>query len=571
MSPVSVQLADPEWYSHYGFDRDPFAEGGVHGLFYPGGARQETVEQLQHLARYSDCVLLVTGGAGAGKTATRQHFVAQAGADIRCCVVEAALLDGPEQWLRRVLAGFALRPAGRPELDSDILQLAEFCAARTAAGTRCWLVIDDAQDLHEDVMAILAQVLGATGRNLRVAFFAEPRWRDVLQVALPPGLALHTLELQPFDAGETYAYIHYRLNTAGLDGEPPFSAEELQRITRESGGVPARINAAARTVLVDAARAAEQPLRALPLWHFAVIAATLGALLLLYLWGAIEPGDAPTERPTPAPAVAARADTRSAEDGSVPTLQIAPVPEAADGAVDKPPQAPEDETQKVTPGIELAGASAVAAVMDPASALPPADADDLEMPAALGSTATASRASDEKQRNEETPTAPPANHTLAKATPADAGAATTAPLRAEPVPAATPKGGSSAAQAASPPAQAGTSAEFVYRPEGRAGGAVTEDERYLLGLDPGHFVLQIMGSDDGARVRAFAARSAVPLRLYRKLNNGREWYSLVHGEYASRDAAEKALSALPERLRDSRPWVRRLDTVQKEIRAARAI
>ena len=45
---------DDDWYGQYGFDRDPFAEGGVQGLFYPGGARQETVEQLQHLARFSD-------------------------------------------------------------------------------------------------------------------------------------------------------------------------------------------------------------------------------------------------------------------------------------------------------------------------------------------------------------------------------------------------------------------------------------------------------------------------------------------------------------------------------------
>ena len=40
-----------DWYEFYGLDRDPFAEGGMYGLFYPGGARQEMVEQLLHLAR----------------------------------------------------------------------------------------------------------------------------------------------------------------------------------------------------------------------------------------------------------------------------------------------------------------------------------------------------------------------------------------------------------------------------------------------------------------------------------------------------------------------------------------
>ena len=52
-----------DWYLHYGLDRDPFAEAGVQGLFYPGGARQESIEQLQHLARFGDCVLLVMRSA----------------------------------------------------------------------------------------------------------------------------------------------------------------------------------------------------------------------------------------------------------------------------------------------------------------------------------------------------------------------------------------------------------------------------------------------------------------------------------------------------------------------------
>ena len=55
------------------------------------------------------------------------------------------------------------------------------------------------------------------------------------------------------------------------------------------------------------------------------------------------------------------------------------------------------------------------------------------------------------------------------------------------------------------------------------------------------------------------------------MNNGRDWYSVVYGNYASRAAAEKAQNNLPRGLAGSEPWVRRLDAVQKEIRAARAL
>ena len=119
---------------------------------------------------------------------------------------------------------------------------------------------------------------------------------------------------------------------------------------------------------------------------------------------------------------------------------------------------------------------------------------------------------------------------------------------------------------AAPPA-----AEYVYRGGNRAGGALTADEQFLAGQPSTNFVLQIMGSDDPARVRSFIARAGVSLRVYRKMNNGKEWYSVVYGNYATRAAAEKAQKNLPPGLASSKPWVRRLDAVQKEIRAARAL
>ncbi len=113
--------------------------------------------------------------------------------------------------------------------------------------------------------------------------------------------------------------------------------------------------------------------------------------------------------------------------------------------------------------------------------------------------------------------------------------------------------------------------DYVYKGGSRAGGAPTGDENYLLGLDPGNFVLQIMGSDDNARVKSFMTRAGVPLRVYRKQNGGKEWYSVVYGNYPSRAAAEKAQKNLPRGLAGAKPWVRRVDAVQKEIRAARAL
>ena len=568
--------SDDDWYRHYGLDRDPFDEGGVQGLFYPGGARQETVEQLQHLSRYSDCVLLVTGIAGMGKTATRRHFVAQSASDTRCCVLEAALLEGPEPWLRRVLAGFGLRPQARSGLEADLQQLVQFCADRLASGSQSWLVIDDAQHMHEDVLQFLPRLLQTVGRNLRLVLFAEPDWRESLQSVMPAGLPLHTIELQPLAQGETFAYIHYRLNTAGSTGESPFSGAELEQIHRNADGIPAEINAEARATLLGGLKVVQAPLNSLPMWHFGVIAATLLALLLLYAWTGMNDT---REAPVPIPGLAPVSELETAVNAE--NTEIAPVapvtPEA--GATETPaatasvpvgaPAAPPQQTvASATPASAPAVKDAPERAASPKPA-PPKPAPVAPKPAvaapAVAAASPASGLSEAEALEAELRAAMPPEGPLPDAVPVERPRATPS--------AATPAAPKAAAKPAVKPAPkpASPPAEYVYRGGNRAGGALTADEQYLVAQSPTHFVLQIMGSDDQTRVRTFIARAGVPLRVYRKMNNGRDWYSVVYGNYASRAAAEKAQNTLPRGLAGSKPWVRRLDAVQKEIRAARAL
>ena len=47
-----------------GLAREPFDNGTVAGLFYPGAGRQECAEQLQHLLRFRGHVLLFGGMEG---------------------------------------------------------------------------------------------------------------------------------------------------------------------------------------------------------------------------------------------------------------------------------------------------------------------------------------------------------------------------------------------------------------------------------------------------------------------------------------------------------------------------
>lgn len=519
-----------DWYEFYGLDGDPFAEGGMYGLFYPGGARQEMVEQLLHLARFSDSTLLICGPAGAGKTAMLRHFVAQSASDTRYCVIEAALLDSPERLLGRILGGFDIEFPAAVTLEDGLGRLEEFVAARHAQGLLSWIVLDDAQHLHADALMLLPRLLQQTGSSARLILFAEPQWQQTLQQALPETAQLHVLELAPFDRGESYAYIHYRLKTAGLEVEPPFNAGEFEEIHRQSAGLPGRINMLARKVLTDAVVEVEQPLSTLPLWHFGVVAATLLALLLLYMWGSLDEEAPP--RPTPRAGVVERgapevADPASIEPGGIVGDAVQAPSIVTANAIDT-----RDQT-----GLQSSGARA--------------EGDE---PAGRESVATAPS---------EVPAAGKPAGSVASAQPADAtvvspdSAVTGQEVPVVPVP-----------KAAEPARPAVAEKSFVYPDGKRAGGELSPDEKYLLGLDASHYLIQIMGSDDEAKVRAFAARQDLTLRQFRKLYNGAAWFALVHGDFSDRASAERTLEELPEGLRKARPWVRRADTVQAEIRQA---
>jgi type II secretory pathway predicted ATPase ExeA/septal ring-binding cell division protein DamX len=536
-------MAHEDWYLQYGLERDPFTDGGMQGLFYPGAGRQETVEQLQHLARFGDCVLLVTGPAGAGKSATLAQFVAQCPADVRCAVVDVALLEGPEQVLRRVLAGFGLPADGSGSLAQDLLRLERFCEQCRAEGLLGWLVFDDAQHLHPDALSLLGPLLARTGGRLRLVFFAEPAWQEALRAAIGTAAPVHAIALAALDPDETQAYIHYRMKTAGFELDPPLNAADLQRIHDQAGGLPGRIDVHARQTLIDVLRTVEQPLTALPLWHLGVVGATLLALALLWAFDAFDDSaDAP--RPGPAPV----ADGRAAPEPVI----LAQEPEVPASAAVAPNEAPLADTAPQDGGQSSSAAETATA---------PLDGDD---------AAAEEESSPEEEAPEEAvpEDSPPPNAAAAPAAgtePAGTGAPAAEVPPAPPVVESPP----SKEEPASPP-EAEPAPPDTPVSSAKPGASLSADEEYLLGLDGSLFVLQIMSSADASRVRRFAASQSLPLRQYRKLNDGRIWYALVHGEFRDRTAADQVARDISARMPGTQPWLRRLDAVQDEIRQARA-
>ena len=58
--------ADDDYLAHYRFEYDPFVGRGPEFRFF-AAKRQPVLAELEHLARYSKLMLVVTGPKGSGK------------------------------------------------------------------------------------------------------------------------------------------------------------------------------------------------------------------------------------------------------------------------------------------------------------------------------------------------------------------------------------------------------------------------------------------------------------------------------------------------------------------------
>jgi septal ring-binding cell division protein DamX len=88
---------------------------------------------------------------------------------------------------------------------------------------------------------------------------------------------------------------------------------------------------------------------------------------------------------------------------------------------------------------------------------------------------------------------------------------------------------------------------------------------WLAGRDPTHYTLQVLSHTNEASVRRYledhfadgeAGYFAFEL-------DGKTWYTVVYGDYASYTQATAAGEALSTRLQGSNPWVRKLAIIQK--------
>lgn len=554
----------PDYLARFGLQREPFAAAPDPTFFCADSALTQRLDMLQNLTEFGMLLLLVIGEPGVGKTSVLQQYLQRANSNWQVCHLEADALGNAHDLVEDLAGGFHVPGADLAQLRTQLDQM-------QAQGQLAVLVVDDAERLPDAVLRTLLELSGAageTGKRLRLVLFGTEPLRDKL-AALSPEHAdnTHVFSIPPLSELQTAAYLQHRLKVAGQKEDAVFTPAQIKGIVKASHGVPARINARARQLLIDrhsvsassrVGKSTAAATIATPARRWALFAAAGAGVLLIAvaLWPSsakhdAEPASVATEPSAPvvektvelslpnaAPATTpATAGTNSGPAAKTSTATPLPVPTLGPEVEHPVPTSPN-------------GKIAVSSVPAPETAAPPVPTSNGVHPAPPAMTTVTLPVAP-------APVVKEAAHPVVTQPPAPA-----AKVKFKTVTPAEPKAFAVAKpRQISKPAVTATGVATVKEVSSSHGNAWLNTQR------PGDYTLQVLGGRREAAIRQFAAANRLegPSAIVQTTRDGKAWYVLLYGAYPNRAAASQALAQMPAAVRAAKPWPRRIATVHAEI------
>lgn len=199
-------------------------------------------------------ITVVTGDVGTGKTTLLQHFLEEAPRETTIGMLSNfwSGMGGLYQW---ILNAFDIRAEGTTVQQYRAFE--DFAISEYAAGRRCVLIVDEAQNISDEDLEQLRMLTNINARKdclVMLFLVGQPELRDRLkqpnnrQIAQRVGAAFH---LGPMDLEDTGHYIRHRISVAGGTREI-FDEGAIERIYGVSGGIPRLINVVCELTMVTA-------------------------------------------------------------------------------------------------------------------------------------------------------------------------------------------------------------------------------------------------------------------------------------------------------------------------------
>ena len=503
--------ADDDYLDHYRFEHDPFAGRGPAFKFF-AAKRQSVLAELEHLARYSKLMLVVTGPKGSGKTVLCQALVESAGKQVKNIVIVASAKADAAAMLQQVSTALELP-------GSDIAGVLGHVERLFAAGQEVHLVVDNAEFLDESALLFLQRIAqGVNDACARVFVFSDSSILPLLEKVADNADLHHVIALEPWSERETVEYIGQRLVAVGQQLDM-FTEQQLAEIFARSQGWPGGINRAAKDFLLEhlGGRSKGVGIKAttthIPYKHLALLAVLSIGLLLVWLIKTPESEQS-------AEPVATEQSTSVEHELSLELMAEPVLREPLAQAVNLEDEDNAGEAEDSVQGLAVEDSSpAVVSAPVPISTSPqPATAEEV-------------------QPVIQEPAAP------VRAIPEPVVKATPTPTPAVKKPAVVQK------KAPAPAANVAGNAQW-YKQQAAS-----------------RYTLQVLGARAETTAQNFMQQqNSSQYHYYRKQHQGQALYVVTYGSFADRDAALRAATNLPENIRKGKPWPRTMLSIQQELR-----
>jgi len=249
-----------DYLDFFGFKDAPFRLTPDPDYFFPSRAHQEALQTLFYSIRSGEGFVQITGAPGTGKTLLLRTLLKELGSQVTTALVLNPCLE-PEDLLKVILDDFGLDPAaaGEDATKHDLMRVfRDFLLEKAAAGTRAVIIVDEAQNLPVETLEelrLLSNLETEKEKLLQIFLVGQPELEEKL--AAPALLQLSQritirYRLTPLNLEETETYIRHRLKIAAPSNPALFSRRIIDRIHRQSGGVPRLINILCERILMAA-------------------------------------------------------------------------------------------------------------------------------------------------------------------------------------------------------------------------------------------------------------------------------------------------------------------------------
>ena len=522
-------------------------------VFYSPELKQR-LDLLRHLVENSEMIPLLKGPADAGKSTLIHELFRNAREVWQPALLIADSTLQPEQFLLALADAFSLQGSENYLLDSLLRRFENL----HLDGNLAVVVVDDAHLLPEATLALILEMHGRAPRDVRFLLFAEPSVENLLAPLRGRNLdlqPLQELEMPRLTRDQTKQYVEKLLLARGGAEQQKLTDAQMERICRESDGLPGKITRLADEI--GATRLNGWLKKVSPVQMAGLALAVVLVLMLLIfqdsinaLFGGDEDEQMVVETQEPGREIPLQLPPQTPEKVPAPEAEL----EAEEVVQPQPVETPTPEP--TLESVEPAEPSEVAAeeatedygplpVLEAVPSEPAAD--EAAPPAEATETETESQESPQQTAESSAPPAPePKPEESVRPTPAVAES----PVAEKPVEAPKPA-----------PVKEPT-------PKQVDSGGI-KSEAWLLLQNPASYTLQLAGMQDKAGVPRMVELYKLPgpFAYYHTSRNGGPWYPVLYGVYPSHKAALAARDKLAASHGLKGAWVRSFSSIQREIRA----